>query len=64
MTNAASALSIEQATTVFVFILSAVLLAETVTWPKVIAVALTIGGVIMIAFGDASSEKSGTNLCL
>ena len=58
MTNIASSMSLEQSTTVFVFILSVLILKEKVSALKVIAIALCITGVIYIAIGDqiASNE--------
>ena len=56
MTNVASALTIEQCATVFVFILSVVMLDETLSIFKVCAVAVCIAGVVLTAFGD---DKAG-----
>lgn len=52
MTNIASSMSLEQATTIFVFILSVVVLKEPVTVIKVISVIICVVGVILIAIGD------------
>ena len=52
MTNIASSLSLEQATTVFVFIMSVMVLGEQFVLSKALAVSVCILGVILVAVGD------------
>ncbi|MDP2439676.1 MAG: hypothetical protein Q8P67_28335, partial [archaeon] len=60
-TTSSSLLTLEQAATVFVFILSVWLINEQVTFPKVLAVGICIGGVIIFAFAATSSSSSSNN---
>ncbi|KAL6076964.1 EamA domain-containing protein [Balamuthia mandrillaris] len=57
LTSVASILSIEQASTIFVYILSVIFLREKITLIKVMAVVVCIGGVVLIAFGDDEGSK-------
>lgn len=59
MTNIASSMSLEQSTTIFVFILSVLLLGEKVTWLKLGGVGVCIMGVVYIALGDQLADESG-----
>lgn len=58
-TNVASSLAIEQAATVFVFILSVIFLKESATIGKVFSVLICIGGVIVVAFSDKKNMYEG-----
>lgn len=59
MTNIASSMSLEQSTTIFVFVLSVLLLGEKVTWLKLGGVGVCIMGVVYIALGDQLADESG-----
>lgn len=54
-------MSLEQATTIFVFILSVVVLKETISISKVSSVTICIIGVITIAIGDQLESGDGDN---
>jgi drug/metabolite transporter (DMT)-like permease len=51
-TNIASSLTLEQSTTIFVFILSAIFLKERITVLKLLSVVSCIVGVVLVAIGD------------
>jgi len=56
--DVASCMSLEQCTTVFIFILSIPILKERVTWQKVLSVLICIGGVVCLAFGDRQENTA------
>ena len=57
MTNIASSMSLEQSTTIFVFILSVILLKEKVSCLKVLSITFCIMGVVYSAVGDQIASK-------
>mmetsp|Transcript_4815 Transcript_4815/g.14694 ORF Transcript_4815/g.14694 Transcript_4815/m.14694 type:complete len:542 (-) Transcript_4815:2025-3650(-) len=59
LTNVASSLTLEQCTTVWVFLLSVLFLRERVTVLKVLSVLICLSGVTMVAFGDQSGLSEG-----
>jgi len=52
MTSVASGLCLEQSTTIFVFVLSVVFLAEKATFWKVLSVGVCLLGVVLVGYGD------------
>eukprot|EP00011_Vannellida_sp_DIVA3-517-6-12_P014290 CAMPEP_0114609456 /NCGR_PEP_ID=MMETSP0168-20121206/3098_1 /TAXON_ID=95228 ORGANISM="Vannella sp., Strain DIVA3 517/6/12" /NCGR_SAMPLE_ID=MMETSP0168 /ASSEMBLY_ACC=CAM_ASM_000044 /LENGTH=325 /DNA_ID=CAMNT_0001820375 /DNA_START=79 /DNA_END=1057 /DNA_ORIENTATION=- len=60
MTNIASSMSLEQSTTIFVFILSVPLLGEKVTILKLLGVGICIMGVVYIAIGDQLADDKAS----
>ena len=52
MTNIASSMSLEQSTTIFVFVLSLVVLKEPFKVFKLFSVLICIVGVVLVAVGD------------
>jgi len=59
LTNLPSVLSLEQTTTVLVFILSILVLKEKPTILKVLSVVVCVGGVVVIAFSDNNTFHGG-----
>ena len=59
LTSVASGMSLEQSTTIFVFVLSYFILREQVTLCKVAAVSMCIFGVLCIALADSEASSSG-----
>lgn len=54
-------MSLEQSTTIFVFILSVIFLGETLKIDKILSVGVCVLGVITVAIGDQLQSKDGVD---
>jgi drug/metabolite transporter (DMT)-like permease len=62
MTSVASGLALEQGTTVFVFLMSLVLLGEQATIAKILAVGICIFGVVVVSLADANWSEAPSDV--
>eukprot|EP01006_Ploeotia_vitrea_P060975 TRINITY_DN76968_c0_g1_i1.p1 TRINITY_DN76968_c0_g1~~TRINITY_DN76968_c0_g1_i1.p1 ORF type:complete len:382 (-),score=32.86 TRINITY_DN76968_c0_g1_i1:140-1285(-) len=61
-TNVPSALTLEQLTPIFIFILSLIFLREGWDWRKPIAMLVAVGGAVMVAWSDTKqNSKAGSH---
>jgi drug/metabolite transporter (DMT)-like permease len=60
LTNAPSALSLEQMTGAYICILSWLLLSERFPWAKIAGFVVSVGGNVLVVWADASSTRTGS----